>query len=100
MMNTKTKISLIAAAAIGAAAGSIPIYLVAFIGVAMSSSHPHLGIGWACILWSLPLICATSCYFLLRISPPVSLWRKIIGFPLLACSLVQMGRTLLILMEG
>lgn len=90
----------LAAAAILAAALSIPLYLVALIGVGMSPSRPHLGFGWACLLWTPSVACFAACIGLLRIQRPARLWMWILTVPLMLLSAIEAVWTLLILLEG
>ena len=90
----------LAAAAILAAGLSIPLYLIALIGVGMSPSSPHLGFGWACLLWTPAVACLASSIALLRIQRPARLWRWLLTVPLMLLSSVEAVWTLLILLEG
>lgn len=90
----------VAASAILAAGLSIPLYLVAFIGVGMSPSSPHLGFGWACLLWTAPVACLALSVALLRVQGLARLWRWLLTVPLMLLSAAELVWTLLILLEG
>ena len=99
-MDKKWQTILLTSAAVCAAGLSIPLYLVALIGVGMSPSKPHLGVPWACILWTPPVIAIAASVALVRAQHPTRLWRWFLGGLVMLLSGVEAVWTLLILLEG
>ena len=79
---------------------SIPLYVVAVIGVGMSPSQPHLGLPTACLLWTPPFLCVVASVVALCIQRPVRVWSWIWTVPLLAVSVTESVWTFLILLKG
>lgn len=79
---------------------SIPLYVVAIIGVGMSPSNPHLGWPTACLLWTPPFFCVVASIVALRIQRPVRVWRWVWTAPLLAVSVAESVWTFRILLKG
>ena len=91
---------VLTAIAIAVAGLSIPLYLVAMIGVGMSPSNPHLGVSGISLLWTPPLICIVASVALGRIQGPVRLWRWIVTIPMVLLSTIEAIWALLMFLKG